>query len=75
MALSAAAISSIYTNYQWRIENVKLFISWSGKLSKEVAKALKCWLTDSVFPMEKLDVFFSEDDIGSGLDWLQVTKG
>lgn len=53
---------------------MKLFISWSGKLSKEVGKALKNWLNDSVFKTENLHIFYSEEDIGAGLDWLHVIK-
>lgn len=53
---------------------MKLFISWSGKLSRSIGKALKHWLCKSVFPGEDLDVFISDEDIDAGSDWLSVIK-
>lgn len=53
---------------------MKIFISWSGKFSLEIGKVIKEWLTELVFKGEQLDIFISDDDIGSGADWLSVTK-
>ena len=54
---------------------MKLFVSWSGKPSRSIGKALKRWLCESVFPGEELDVFISDEDIDAGSDWLSVIKG
>ncbi|HSI65281.1 MAG TPA: toll/interleukin-1 receptor domain-containing protein [Candidatus Saccharimonadia bacterium] len=48
---------------------MKIFLSWSGKLSKKTAEALKTWLKNDIFSSETLDVFFSADDIAGGVDW------
>lgn len=53
---------------------MEVFISWSGKLSKRVAKILKKWLEESVFPDENISAFVSEADIDSGVDWLGEIK-
>jgi len=53
---------------------MKLFISWSGKVSGDLAKIIKRWLTTSVFPHETLVIFVSEEDIGAGASWLEVVK-
>lgn len=45
---------------------MKIFISWSGERSKQVASALKGWLPD-VFQGD--DIFMSEHDIEAGARW------
>lgn len=50
----------------------KIFISWSGINSKEIAVALKHSLEQEVFgafPPADLQCFVSEEDIASGTDW------
>lgn len=46
-----------------------IFISWSGKYSKEIAKQLKDILENEIFNGVKLDCFVSDVDIASGTDW------
>lgn len=53
---------------------MKLFISWSGKLSKEVAKLLQNWLENTVFTDESIETFISSEDIDAGADWLNDIK-
>lgn len=47
----------------------KVFISWSGYMSHEVAMALKNWLP---FVIQSLDPFVSSADIGKGAHWGEV---
>lgn len=47
---------------------MKVFLSWSGNTSKEVASALKTWL-HYVFP--RLNIWMSEQDIQAGTRWDQ----
>lgn len=53
---------------------MKIFFSWSGHLSKRVAKFVKPWLTDSIFPGEKIEIFISEEDIEYGSEWYTRIK-
>ncbi len=55
-------------------DDMKIFMSWSGLLSKHVAKVVKCWLLDTVFPGQSLEIFISEEDIEIGSDWLKRIK-
>ena len=48
-------------------ERVKLFISWSGKTSRQIAEKLKDFL--SIQFREQLNIFFSQDDISAGKRW------
>ena len=45
---------------------MKVFISWSGKLSKKVAQELKKWLPCII---QSIDVFYSPEDIEKGENW------
>lgn len=45
---------------------MKVFISWSGEMSKMFAAALKEWLEQCI---QSLEVFFSSEDIEKGEDW------
>ena len=47
----------------------KLFISWSGTNSKEIALKLKEAFEDKIFSGSGLQCFVSDVDIGSGTDW------
>ena len=45
---------------------MKIFVSWSGELSKQIAQILKIWLPRLI---QSLDVFYSPDDIEKGDNW------
>lgn len=45
---------------------MKVFISWSGEISKRSAEALKEWLEQCI---QSLEVFFSPEDIAKGTNW------
>lgn len=46
-----------------------IFISWSGSESQSIAKNIKEWLL--AFFSERIDVFFTPDDIETGRRWSQ----
>jgi hypothetical protein len=48
------------------IPGVKVFISWSGEPSKSIARELDGWLESVV---QAVDVWMSDEDIGSGARW------
>lgn len=51
---------------------MKVFVSWSGKLSKSVAQILKKWIERTI---QSTEVFFSPKDIAKGEDWdSRITK-
>lgn len=52
----------------------KIFISWSGENSKEIAKALKEVLEEHIFNGTGLECFVSDIDISSGDDWWNKIK-
>lgn len=45
---------------------MKVFVSWSGAASHDVAKALKDWLPNVI---QAVDVFLSSEDIAKGSQW------
>ncbi len=45
---------------------MKIFISWSGELSKAIAKELSEWLPSII---QSIDVFYSPEDIKKGENW------
>ena len=45
---------------------MKVFISWSGDLSKAIAEQLKKWIPCII---QSIDVFFSPEDIEKGENW------
>lgn len=45
---------------------MKVFISWSGELSKNIAEVIKKWLPCLI---QSVEVFFSPDDIEKGENW------
>lgn len=53
----------------------KIFISWSGDISKEIAKGIKYVLEDIIFKGTDLSCFVSDIDIASGTDWWKKIKG
>ncbi len=48
---------------------MKVFVSWSGELSKQIAESLKKWIPCM---FNYVDVFFSQDDIERGENWDRV---
>lgn len=53
----------------------KIFISWAGPRSKEIAKAVKWILEEFIFKGTELKCFVSDLDITSGSDWWLKIKG
>lgn len=47
---------------------MKVFVSWSGRLSHDVARILKDWLPNVI---QAVDVFLSSEDIAKGSKWFQ----
>lgn len=45
---------------------MKVFVSWSGELSKKVAQELKKWLPCII---QSIDIFYSPEDIEKGENW------
>ena len=50
----------------WGRQKMKVFISWSGKTSFEVAKVLKEWIPCVI---QDIEPYFSSDDIDKGARW------
>ncbi len=48
--------------------NMKVFVSWSGNLSKKIADAVNKWLPCL---LQTVEVFYSPDDIEKGENWDQ----
>lgn len=48
---------------------MKIFISWSGELSKEFAKATRIWM-ETIFD-EEIEYFMSDEDVQPGQRWLR----
>lgn len=53
----------------------KIFISWSGKNSKDFAICLKRIIETQIFPGTDLECFVSDLNIVSGTDWWTKIKG
>jgi hypothetical protein len=47
---------------------MKVFVSWSGEASHDVARALKDWLPNVI---QAVDVFLSSEDIAKGSQWFR----
>ena len=45
---------------------MKVFVSWSGELSCQIAEVLKKWIPCII---QSVDVFFSPEDIEKGDNW------
>ncbi len=52
----------------------RIFISWSGQKSKQIARALKDTLEKKIFVDTGLECFVSDVDISSGDDWWAKLK-
>jgi hypothetical protein len=50
---------------------VKVFISWSGELSRSIARALDGWLESVV---QHVDAWMSDEEIGSGQGWNEAIR-
>ena len=50
---------------------MKVFVSWSGELSRKIAEVLKSWIPCI---LQSVEVFFSEDDIEKGGNWDRVVS-
>lgn len=61
------------TSENTRKEN-KIFISWSGSYSKDIANAIKELLENSVFSNQQLTCFVSDLDIAPGSNWWNELK-
>lgn len=48
---------------------MKVFLSWSGPTSKNIASALKRWLP---LVIQAVELFFSDEDIENGSHWFEV---
>lgn len=53
----------------------KIFISWSGEKSKEIAGKLKNFIEEEIFKEADINCFVSNVDIVSGSDWYSRIKG
>ena len=45
---------------------MKIFICWSEELSRKISEIIRSWLPQVI---QAADVFFSEMDIGPGVNW------
>lgn len=54
-------------NYEGE-ECMKVFVSWSGELSKKIAEELKKWIPCII---QSVDIFYSPEDIEKGERWNQ----
>lgn len=52
-------------------QNLKIFVSWSGKVSKDIAIAVKSWLEST--PV-RISVFMSEESLQSGVDSIATIR-
>lgn len=48
---------------------MKVFVSWSGEYSREIAEVLKKWIPCII---QSVEVFFSPDDIEKGNNWDRI---
>lgn len=55
-----------FPNFNKGENNMKVFISWSGDLSKKIAKELSEWLPSII---QSIEVFYSPEDIRKGENW------
>jgi len=64
--------SYFIVNYKQKIEIMKVFISWSGKVSKEIGEEIKNWLPAV---LQNIKPYFTPNDIEKGSRWsADITK-
>lgn len=51
---------------------MKIFVSWSGKISHDAAQELKRWLPNVIQAITEDQVFLSSHDIGKGAQWFSA---
>lgn len=51
---------------------MKIFISWSKELSKQVAYILKKWIPRIIQTVREEDIFVSDQDVNAGVQWDNV---
>ncbi|MBE5991907.1 MAG: toll/interleukin-1 receptor domain-containing protein [Paenibacillaceae bacterium] len=54
-----------YDNF-YKGDKMKIFVSWSGELSKKIAQELKKWIPCII---QSVEVFYSAEDIEKGENW------
>lgn len=59
----------VYSNGNGFNMSTKVFLSWSGELSRSAAEIFKNWLE---IVIQELDVFYSEDDIAKGTNGIKT---
>lgn len=55
-----------YNNNFYKVDKMKVFVSWSGDLSKKIAQELKKWIPCII---QSVEVFYSAEDIEKGENW------
>lgn len=61
-------------NNRKKTASKKIFISWSGDNSKEIARTLKVALEQKIFAGSGLECFVSDEEIKAGEDWWAKIK-
>ena len=56
----------MYQNKLVGVKHMKIFVSWSGTLSKKIAELIKKWLPCFI---QAAEIFFSPEDIEKGENW------
>lgn len=56
----------MYQNKLFGVKHMKIFVSWSGTLSKKIAELIKKWLPCFI---QAAEIFFSPEDIEKGENW------
>ena len=48
---------------------MRIFFSWSGQPSEDVARFVKPWLMNNIFQEQEIEIFISKEDIELGSEW------